>query len=62
MRITLADLSYMTRQMIENCEGDETAFRNLYLVDEPTGFIWQSRQWAGPDQGYLNVEVLESLD
>ena len=62
VRITLAELNYTTRQMIETCEGGGAGFRNLYFVDERTGLAWQSRQWAGPDQGYLNVEVLEPLD
>lgn len=53
-----------TQRMIEICRpqsrdgigGGET-FTNIYWVGS-TGTIWQSRQWIGPEKGYIALSLL----
>lgn len=50
--------SYDTRRFSETCHADgrETpVFVNTYWQGD-SGEIWKSRQWAGPELGYANLE------
>jgi len=55
--------SLATRHIRETCEGgavgDGTGAPgqvvNDYWVDSRAGLVWQSRQWAGPQAGYLRM-------
>jgi len=55
--------TYATRHIRETCEGgavgDGTGAPgqvvNDYWVDARAGLVWQSRQWAGPQTGYLRI-------
>ena len=42
----------------ESCTGQGSTFTNRYDVGRD-GFIWASRQWIGPDFGYLTLEVIK---
>lgn len=44
-------------QFRESCYGDELQFQNTYQLD-PNGNIAASRQWIGPERGYLVVETV----
>lgn len=73
-RIEIVELEYDTRHLRESCAlagaepGDRyrdvpdaartTRMENDYWIDSRTGRIWQSRQWAGPDIGYLRIRQL----
>ena len=41
---------------VESCEGHGTSFQNSYMVGG--GQIAVSRQWIGPDLGYVTIQVL----
>ncbi|MFC3632117.1 YjbF family lipoprotein [Paracoccus angustae] len=41
---------------VESCEGHGTSFQNSYMVQG--GQIAVSRQWIGPDLGYVTIQVL----
>ncbi len=55
--------AHATRHIRETCEGgvarDNTGTPgrvvNDYWVDTGAGLVWQSRQWAGPQTGYLRM-------
>ncbi|MEO9826269.1 MAG: YjbF family lipoprotein [Paracoccaceae bacterium] len=47
-----------TQRINVSCESDDLAFVNVHFVD-PSGGIWQSRQWTGQDLGHLEFDVLE---
>lgn len=57
---------HATRHLRETCKGGVVAGHsgragtvvNEYWVDSRRGVIWQSRQWAGPDIGYLRLRRL----
>ena len=56
---------YRTRHLQEYCEGrDETGRKtvvlNDYWVDSQNQKVWKSRQWAGPEIGYLRIRDLSN--
>lgn len=57
-RIEILGKAHQTRRMTERCRGPRAAFSNLYWADPRTGFIWKSRQWVGPGQPPIHVEVV----
>lgn len=61
--IEIVELRHSTRHLRETCEGPsarsgEALVVNDYWVDSRAGLVWQSRQWAGPDIGYLRFRRL----
>jgi len=61
-RIEIVELSYPTRHLRESCAGSgpQAGSRvvNDYWISPRTGHIWQSRQWAGEQIGYLRIRQL----
>jgi hypothetical protein len=59
--IQIIGRNHPTRHLRETCEGGRTAdgasgvVVNDYWVDRRAGLVWQSRQWAGPEVGYLRI-------
>jgi len=54
--------AYDTQRYRETCrvqDRDEPIFENTYWQGRG-GTIWQSRQWAGPDLGYIDLERVNS--
>lgn len=56
--ITIVERSHQTRKYQERCTGPSGSFVNEYWIDSTAGLAWQSRQWAGPDTGYLKFRRL----
>jgi len=42
----------------ENCTNPKRRVTNIYWVEERTGMIWRSEQWAGPETGHVTIEVI----
>ncbi|MEP2716095.1 YjbF family lipoprotein [Pseudophaeobacter sp.] len=70
-RLEIVERSYNTRHLQEYCEtgslqndpqgriqGETHVIINDYWVDSRGGEVWQSRQWAGPEIGYLRIRNL----
>ena len=55
-RVEIVERTYETRHWRETCKGGTGGFVNDYYFGQ--GVIWTSRQWLGPDAGYLNLTVL----
>lgn len=54
--LEIVGLTYSTRHLRETCVGRKGGkITNEYWVDSQTGRLWQSRQWAGPDTGYIRT-------
>lgn len=56
---------YRTRHLQEHCEGpvqngQKTVVLNDYWVDSQNKKVWKSRQWAGPEIGYLRIRDLSN--
>lgn len=49
----------MAQALTETCQAQVTQFQNSYQVDTGTGQILQSRQWIGPLNGHLVMQVLQ---
>ena len=49
---------HTTRHVQEQCEARKGQVVNDYWVEARTGFVRQSRQWAGPEIGYLKTRRL----
>ncbi len=43
----------------EICENETGSFENLHLADVATGFVWRSIQWLGPQQGLIDLQIVE---
>lgn len=56
--IEIVGRRHATRHLRESCEGGGGRIVNDYWVDSRAGLIWQSRQWAGPQIGYLRLRRL----
>jgi hypothetical protein len=56
--ITIVERAHATRHLQERCTGGGGAVTNDYWVDSRAGLVWQSRQWAGPENGYLSIRRL----
>lgn len=56
--LELLDKSFDTTIMQSQCTGDGQRFTNFHLVQE-NGQILRSAQWLGPDQGMVEIDILE---
>jgi len=56
--VEIVEVTHRGTQVAEFCEGD-AEFQNLHLVGEETGRVWRSLQWLGPEQGTIDLEVIE---
>jgi Group 4 capsule polysaccharide lipoprotein gfcB, YjbF len=64
--IEIIELRHPTRHLRETCTGGVAAdgtgtpgrVVNDYWVDSRNGLVWQSRQWAGPQIGYLRLRQI----
>ncbi|MEX0283970.1 MAG: YjbF family lipoprotein [Paracoccaceae bacterium] len=56
--ITIIERAHPTRHVVEDCSGDVGQIRNEYWIDTRAGLAWQSRQWAGPEVGYIRFRRL----
>jgi len=58
--IVIVERSHHTRHLQERCEGGGGGVVNDYWVDPNRPVVWQSRQWAGPNVGYLRLRRLKN--
>jgi len=56
--IVIVERNHPTQHIREQCQGGGGPVVNDYWIDSRTGLIWQSRQWAGPENGYLRLRRL----
>lgn len=56
--LALLDKSFNTTIMRGQCRGDGVRFTNIHLV-QADGQILRSAQWLGPDQGMIEIDILE---
>ena len=64
-QLDIYDRIYRTQHLQEHCEGRGEAGRktvvlNDYWVDSQNKKVWKSRQWAGPEIGYLRIRDLSN--
>ena len=48
-----------TVKLREECQHDGSIVTNEYWVGARGATVWQSRQWAGPDLGYVRTRLLK---
>lgn len=56
--IVIVERNHLTRHLQQRCSGGGGDVVNDYWVDERAGLVWQSRQWAGPNIGYMRFRRL----
>lgn len=56
--IDIIELRFQTLHLRETCQSTLGTVRNDYWVNQ-SGKVLQSRQWAGPDLGYLKIRLLK---
>ncbi|MHA3979731.1 YjbF family lipoprotein [Halovulum sp. GXIMD14794] len=66
-QIEIVEITYTGIQVEEQCagvdiNGQQVAFSNYHFVNPRSGMIWRTLQWVGPQQGFLDVEILEPFD
>ena len=57
-KVEIVELTHRARHMQETCTADGQSIVNDYWVDSGKSVIWQSRQWIGPELGYIGLTVL----
>lgn len=58
--VEIVEITHPARHLQERCEGSGGVVVNDYWVDSRPGRtqVWQSRQWAGPETGYVKIRQL----
>lgn len=58
--VEIVGVTHPARHLQERCEGGGGTVVNDYWVDSRPGRnqVWQSRQWAGPETGYIRIRQL----
>ncbi len=56
--LPLLDKTFETRIMQTRCSGDGVSFTNIHFV-QADGQVLRSAQWLGPDQGMVEIDILE---
>lgn len=56
--LELLDKTFATTIMTVRCAGDGVRFTNYHMV-QADGQILTSAQWLGPDQGMVEIDILE---
>ena len=62
-KITVVDQVFNVTHMRENCLGGPSgsnALRNDFWVQDSSGLVRKSRQWAGPAAGYFETVLLKN--
>ncbi len=59
LEIEIVEITYSGQQVEEICSGADVSFVNDLFVIPETGMIWRSLQWLGPEQGRLDLTVIE---
>jgi Group 4 capsule polysaccharide lipoprotein gfcB, YjbF len=54
--VEIVEHIHATRHVQERCAGGGGTVVNDFWVDSSAGLVWQSRQWAGPNIGYLLIK------
>ncbi len=57
--IVILEVRHRGVEVTEVCENATQSFENLHLADVDTGFVWRSIQWLGPQQGLIDLEIVE---
>lgn len=57
-QIEIVGRRHSTRLIEQYCVGDTGEITNFYWIDKSAGVVWQSRQWAGPEIGYMRFRLL----
>ena len=51
--IVIVERAHSTRHLREDCQNSDGRVVNDYWVSDADGLVWQSRQWAGSQVGYM---------
>jgi len=57
--IEIVEKNFDTQHVRETCQVGQGTVTNDYWIEPASGLIRQSRQWLGPEIGYLRVRVLK---
>ncbi|MBM2290768.1 YjbF family lipoprotein [Sulfitobacter pseudonitzschiae] len=57
--LEIVERSFPTVHLREDCSNETGKIANHYWVDRRDGTVWKSRQWAGPQTGYLDIRLLK---
>lgn len=56
--IEIVEILFDVVRVSEVCTNQARQVVNTYWVEEENGFIWKSRQWAGPTIGHVTIEII----
>jgi hypothetical protein len=56
--LEIVERRYSTRHVRQTCSGGGGEAVNDYWIEEESGKVRQSRQWAGPSLGYMRLRLL----
>lgn len=56
--VVIVETRHPTRHLQQRCSSDLGEIVNDFWVDSARDIVWQSRQWAGPQIGYVRIRRL----
>jgi hypothetical protein len=59
--ITILEREHRGVEVRETCTGPSGSFEQIHIADVETGFVWHTLQWTGPEQGVVDVAVIEPV-
>lgn len=59
--IEIVEVVHRGVEITETCANNSMRFENVHFADVKTGFVWRSLQWLGPEQGVIDLEIIEPL-
>lgn len=63
LTVDVVGVNRRVTEVVETCTmGDGATFNNVHYLDAGTGRIWRTSQWTGPEQGNIQVDVIDQFD
>jgi len=56
-KVVILGAGFSTIHLKEKCESGKTIYENDYWRALDSSLIWQSRQWLGPRNGYIDLQL-----
>jgi Protein of unknown function (DUF2886). len=60
--VEVKELSLPLVEVREACASPHWSVEQVHWADAATGRVWKTRQWAGPETGMVEIEVIRPAD
>lgn len=56
-KVVILGAGFLTVHLKEKCESGSSTFENNYWRASDSSLVWQSHQWLGPRNGYIDLQL-----